>query len=298
MKKFTKYLKMAVFLLLFGVVVYFAVQFVEVWQAYRQNEIDCSKAISEFLIYESSSEPADTTTVPPTDVLSSSSAETSVETTTETSSETSAETTTTTTPLPTTTTEKSIWPTFTLNWTAMNRTNPEIVGWIWAYDTTISFPLLQSDDNVKYLTTTYNGSYGSLGSIFLDYRVNSDFTSRNTIIYGHNGNHGVMFGALEYYLKASYVESHPYFCIMTRDGLKKYEIFSVYLVDAYSDSYSVYFQTDTHFTNYLSKIVSRSFFDTGVTVSTSDLVVTLSTCTNNVNDENERIVVHGKLITE
>lgn len=304
MKKLVKPLRALAIILLLGATVYFAARYIEERQAYRQNAIDYSRAISELLIETSPGLP-ETTTVSQTDVSTPHASESTSEVPTDTSTvDTSTDTATDATSAPPeTTTEttpgttKSIWPTFTLNWNAIYRTNPEIIGWIWAYDTTISFPLLQAEDNVKYLTTTYNGQYGSLGSIFLDYRVKPDFTARNTIIYGHNGNHGVMFGALTFYLKASYLRSHPYFCIMTKDGLKKYEVFSVYRTDAYSDTFSLYFQSDAHFAGYLEKIVSRSLFDTGVSVSADDLIVTLSTCTNNPGDKNERVVVHGRLMT-
>ena len=185
----------------------------------RRSAIDSNEqAQSDFLIYETSAsvttqalqttQQADTS-ASATPQSSATSVTTSPSTQTDTQSVppdsgTSATQGSTLPPETTPAENEAIWPQFSLNWNAMQRTNPEIIGWIWAYDTTISFPLLQTDNNQKYTYTLYDGvSKGSGGAIFADYRNSPDFTDRNTIIYGHNLNYGVMFGALMYYADES-----------------------------------------------------------------------------------------------
>ena len=63
--------------------------------------------------------------------------------------------------------------------------------------TKVDYPLLQSQDNVKYLDRNAFGDYTVSGSIFLDYRFNPNFTDFNTIIYGHSMASGAMFGEIQ-----------------------------------------------------------------------------------------------------
>ncbi len=292
-----------------GVFVYSAVMLVGEWLDRQKNIEEREQAIEDFLVFDDFEIPDYNETSPPTTlspdsapIESSATAQTVPGAVTEPdASEDETQTTTATTankppapPKPT-----SIWPQFSLNWTAMQNTNPEIYGWIWVYNTTISYPLLHTTDNEKYVTTAYNGTYSSLGSIFLDYRASKDMTSRNSIIYGHNGNNGIKFEVLLSYKKQSFYENHKYISIITKDqGLLKYEIFSAYIVDAYSPIYRVNFSGDNAFAVYLNDIRAKSLITTDVEVSPSDNIVTLSTCTNNRLDKDERLVVHARLMTE
>lgn len=289
MKK--KHVYLAITVILAAVFCYSAYSLIKVWAVYRENDKQNKEAAEEFLIYQTSA------TVVPGDTSAALSENTSfTEATDEPEPPDASLAGTTAAPAPT---APSVdYPDFSVNWDAMRNVNSDIVGWIWMHDTTISYPLLRGEDNTKYLKTTYNGTYSTLGSIFLDYRVNRDFTSRNTVIYGHNGNYNVKFGVLINLKKLSYYQSHPDFYILTETGVKRYEIFSAYITDAYSDSYQIYFSGDDSYQTFLDKITSESLVNTGIKPTASDLIVTLSTCTNNKNNKDERFVVHGRLIAE
>ena len=45
---------------------------------------------------------------------------------------------------------------------------------------------MKSADNKEYLTKTFTESDNKLGAIFMDMRNTSDFSDKNTMIYGHN----------------------------------------------------------------------------------------------------------------
>ncbi|MBR6739549.1 MAG: class B sortase [Clostridia bacterium] len=310
-----KWIRLAIAAVLLVIMVFSVWKITEPYRIRKAVNDSNKQAQNDFLIFETTasstqappttpggstsqtSQTTDTTTAQTTQASTETSPSGTEQSTTE--AQTSSAQTTTLPPQTTAQTTESIWPQFKLNWNAMQRSNPEIIGWIWAYDTTISFPLLQSTDNQKYVTTLYDGvTKGSGGAIFADYRNSPKFTDRNTIIYGHNLNYGVMFGALMRYADADYTRAHPYFCIMTRDGTLKYEIYSVYKTDAYGDTFTVIFPTSEGYAKYLDMALENSLFDTGVVPTEDDLTVTLSTCTNNRRDENERIVIHGRLITE
>lgn len=182
-----------------------------------------------------------------------------------------------------------------IDFKALESINKDAVGWIWIEDSHISYPVVQGRDNARYLTRTYDGKYNILGSIFVDYRIPGDFSARNTVVYGHNMKNDAMFGTLEKYREWEYYEDHRFVYILTEGKALKYKVFSAYVTDAYGDSYTMNFNSDAAYANYIQKMKSNSMLDTGVEVSGEDQIITLSTCTNSTR-KTERFVIHAKLI--
>lgn len=178
---------------------------------------------------------------------------------------------------------------------ALAAVNNEVVAWIIVPKTPINYPVLRGQSNQKYLTLAYDGSYNSLGSIFMDYRNSADLSDNNTIIYGHNTKNKSMFGSLNDFVNQDVFDAARYIYVFTPEKVAIYEIFSTYITDAYSDSYQLQFDGDDSYVDFLQKMQSQSLFKTGVELSGEDKIITLSTCTSS-NDRLERIVVHGKLI--
>ncbi len=82
------------------------------------------------------------------------------------------------------------------------------IGRITIDDTPVDYPVLQSDNNLEYLSKDPDGNYSMAGSIFLDFRNKPDFTDPYNIIYGHHMPDGLMFGALDAFADPSYFASH------------------------------------------------------------------------------------------
>ena len=107
--------------------------------------------------------------------------------------------------------------------------NDDMVAWITIDGTNIDYPVMQSDDNVKYLNTDPFGDYSLAGSIFLDSRNSYDFSDSYSLIYGHHMEYGKMFGALDDFLERSYLEKHSTGeLIIGKDGDTEYvlEVFA------------------------------------------------------------------------
>ena len=189
---------------------------------------------------------------------------------------------------------RELWPAFSVNWDALEKRNPDVIGWIWMYDSEISYPILLGEDNAEYVHTTIDGEYAKFGSIFADYRSAPDFTDLNTIVYGHNGGYGVKFGGLMNYRLKSHWDSHRYICIMTPSGLSKYYIYSAYTSKSQGNPYRTDFVSEADYRDFLDLTVSASLYQTDMTPTVSDRILTLSTCTNNASDE--RMIVHGILV--
>lgn len=92
--------------------------------------------------------------------------------------------------------------------TADSPITKEMVGWITLDGTDIDYPVMQGENNAYFLNTDPFGGYSLTGSIFLDSRSSPDFSDDYSVIYGHHMDYGKMFGALDDYLNASYLEKH------------------------------------------------------------------------------------------
>lgn len=84
----------------------------------------------------------------------------------------------------------------------------DMVAWLTIDNTNIDYPIMQGNDNVKYLNTNPFGEYSLSGSIFLDSRNAPDFTDEYSIIYGHHMDYGEMFGALDAFIDKDYLQKH------------------------------------------------------------------------------------------
>ncbi len=184
-------------------------------------------------------------------------------------------------------------PDITVDFDGLRQVNEDVVAWIYLPNSPISYPVLQGEDNQAYLHRTYGGAYSAAGSIFMDYRNEGDLSSKHTVLYGHNMVTDTMFGSLDLFRSASYLESHPYFFLLTESGYLRYEICYVIVTSATSSVYDFQLDSDDDFQTYIEMLESVKLYDTGVSVTAADSLVTLSTCTS-VTEE-QRLVIIGRM---
>lgn len=183
---------------------------------------------------------------------------------------------------------------FRVDFDELMKINKDTVGWIRFYKepSQINYPVVQGADNDLYLHKTFSANENTLGAIFVDAAASSDFTDKNTIIYGHRMKDGSMFRKLEEYKDKDFWKENPYFYIYTPDGREiTYKIYSVGQVLDTSDTYLTSFASDEEYQTFLDMTMKEADYDTEVKVTTDDTVVTLSTCTA-ASDEH-RFVVRG-----
>lgn len=181
-----------------------------------------------------------------------------------------------------------------VDFASLKAVNDDVIGWIFveALSDTISYPVVQGEDNSTYLHTTYEGNYNFAGTIFVDYENSADFSDCNTLIYGHNMKNGSMFAQLKKFANEPEVyEKSKYFWILTPEADYRYEIVAAYTTGVSSDTYTLFKGPGKEFQSYLEKIRSYSAIETTVREMTiKDKIVTLSTCTGN---DATRFVVQG-----
>lgn len=151
-------------------------------------------------------------------------------------------------------------------------------------NTSFKTPIPQSVNNEYYYRRLPNKSHSIIGSTFLDYRTKLN-ESRVLIIYGHNSSkYDMPFKVLENYYDEDYYEKHKYIELVTSDGIKKYEVFSVYVETSDFSYYTdIEFENNNKFLNHINKLKDKSFYDTGVSLNKDDNILILQACSTHKN---------------
>ena len=176
---------------------------------------------------------------------------------------------------------------------ALQKKNPDVIGWIYCPDTVIDYPVLHGETNDTYLHHSYDGTYNASGSIFEDARNMRGFAGPMSILYGHHMASGAMFATLENWQNKLYFDEHPVMWLLTPDQDYRVDLYSVYNTSAYSDTYSFFYEWGYDFRDYLWRTEEYSLFHTGVELDPQDHYVVLSTCAYFFEDA--RSVIHGRL---
>lgn len=179
--------------------------------------------------------------------------------------------------------------------------NKSLIGWLKIDDTNIDYPVMQTSNNEYYLDHNYNQEYDKNGSLFLD--KDCDVVRRNTnlIVYGHHMKSGKMFGNLNKYSSESYYKDHSKIQFDTIYEKGTYEVMYVFRSRIYNEDEIVfkYYQfidaaSEKEFNSNMQEMAALSLYDTGVSASYGDELLTLSTCDN--SEEDGRFVVVAKRV--
>ncbi|HWQ76443.1 MAG TPA: class B sortase, partial [Syntrophomonas sp.] len=155
--------------------------------------------------------------------------------------------------------EKRDLPAASIDFLSLEKINPDVVGWLAVEGAGIDYPVVQGKDNDYYLQHLFTGERNKLGSIFMDYSNHSDFSDRNTIIYGHNMQNGSMFSSLAKYKKQSYYDSFPAMVLYTPRGNYKIHLFAGIIVDGNDrSSIRLNFKDDQEFQAYIKLLKKDS----------------------------------------
>ena len=178
----------------------------------------------------------------------------------------------------------------TVDFDALQAKYPDVVGWLYCANTGLNYPIVQTaeEGGEYYLYRDIDGSSNKNGTVFLDWRCNSDFSSQNNLLYGHNMKTGRMFAPIVKYKDQSFYDAHPYMYLYTPDQLYKVNLFAGMVTPGDSTVYNYSLSSD-----YVKECISSSSFKSSVGTPTGN-ILTLSTC-DYVYD-NARYVVMGELV--
>ena len=204
--------------------------------------------------------------------------------------------------------------------------NNDFVGWfnLGEEDKVIDNPVVQSDDNDKYLYTTFDGQNISSGTLYVDYRCKFDKDGNVPnfmIIYGHCLSSQLMFSKLNrYYYERENTDPNTWFTsFYTKyptvhfDTLKdkengEYKVFACCLFNTEEQYGEVYnylrygkpFESKEDFNSYICDIMDRSVFKTDVDLTYGDDILCMSTCyfPFGMDYENVRLAIFARRVRE
>lgn len=178
-----------------------------------------------------------------------------------------------------------------VDFAALSRINPDIVGWLYCEGTQINYPVVQGSDDEYYLDHLFDGTQNANGCLFLDSRVDASFSSVHSIIYGHHMRSGAMFAALDGYKRQSFYDAHPTMLLITPDATYEVQLFAAYVAEPSEDAWKVSFANDGEMQAWIDTAIARSTFTSNVQPAPGDRLLTLSTCSYEFGDA--RFVVVG-----
>lgn len=177
----------------------------------------------------------------------------------------------------------------------LKETNQDIYAWITIDGAQVNYPILQNEEDNYYLKRCIDGKSGYPGCIYTNACNAKDFSSWNTVIYGHNMNNGTMFGSLK--VSNDWEKESEYIEIKIPDQTLQYRVFAVteftdeYIPLAYDEA------SEADRQKFLDKVVENAknggYLREDMDVSTDDKLVTLSTCIRGKSDK--RLLVIGVL---
>jgi len=165
-----------------------------------------------------------------------------------------------------------------IDFDALRKINPDVIGWLYYEDTPIDYPIVQGEDNDKYLKTMFDGTQGSFGTLFADCETMEPFRQFNTIVYGHHMKDGSMLAALSKLKDPAWCTDHPQLELITPEGKYHLEIWAFLNQPSDSGIYTSNVTGSEAQAGYIGLAESLADYTTDVSVTTDDRLVLLSTC--------------------
>jgi sortase B len=166
--------------------------------------------------------------------------------------------------------------------------------------TNIDYPVVQTDNNKKYLDTDFFGNPNKNGSLFFDRSnlISKYNSSQCLVIYGHNMKTGQMFHELIKYQDVEFYKKYPTLGMNTVYDWRSYKIFACFLAGSEDENFYNYrkfnFDNPKKFTNFVNEIKDKSYFSTSVDIVDTDSILLLSTCSYEF--KGARLVLAARLI--
>ena len=168
--------------------------------------------------------------------------------------------------------------------------NDDQVAWLTIDDTNIDFPVMQADNNSKYLNMDPYGNYSLSGSIFVDYRCAGDFSNLFTLLYGHHMQNGAMFGALDNYKDATFFYAHRQGTLTVKDTI--YDIIPYAVVPTNVQAFCIFYPSDEDIDELVEYIDEHALYKVDPIKDAN--IVGLSTCADAVSGD--RLVVFCNIV--
>lgn len=187
--------------------------------------------------------------------------------------------------------------------------NQDFVGWLTVPGTSIDTPVYKQNNNSYYLKHDNYDTYTKYGIPFLDMYCGVEKLSRNTTVYGHNFDNGLIFDELHNYQDIEFFKKNPVIEFNTLYKNYKWKVIAAFHTNGTSEGdngYLFYYVAaemgNNSFMDFYDELQQRSYIHTGVDVEPTDKILTLSTCTyffdKNGGIQNARFAVTARLVRD
>ena len=178
---------------------------------------------------------------------------------------------------------------------ACKAANSDFAAWLQIPGTDIDYPVVLTNDVDYYLDHTFTGEESIIGCLVSLGRTDYAAPSDNIAIYGHHMRRSrstTMFQPLHNYKKASFRNEHATIHLDTLHGSRSYTVFAVINKrESDWDASVADFSSQEEYQAFLDRALEWSLYDTGVSVTTDDHILTLITCDRDYNSEDGQLVV-------
>ena len=178
---------------------------------------------------------------------------------------------------------------------ACKAANNDFAAWLQIPGTDIAYPVVLTNDVDYYLDHTFTGEESIIGCLFSLGRTDYEAPSQNIAIYGHHMRRSrstTMFQPLHNYKNASFRSEHATIHLDTLHGSRSYTVFAVINKrESDWDASAADFASVDEYQAFLSRALEWSLYDTGVSVTTDDHILTLITCDRDYHSEDGQLVV-------
>ncbi len=169
-----------------------------------------------------------------------------------------------------------------IDFAALKATNSDIYAWIKVPNTNIDYAIVQSPtDDTYYQTHDAEGDESVYGAVWTEMANSESFTDPVTVIYGHRSDYDLMFSTLHNFEDSAFFADNEYFYIYAPGHIYTYEIISAFMYDTRHILNSFNFSEPSEVKRYDDDITVASSIVSNkrdVAVTTTDKIVTLSTC--------------------
>ncbi len=182
-----------------------------------------------------------------------------------------------------------------VDFAALNEAGVAAMGWLYAPNTPISYPVMQYVDNEYYMERNEQDKKDKNGAIYLDCRNAKELVDAQVMIYGNPMADGSMFGSLAEYRNQSYFAEHPTLYLYTGDTAYRIDVFAVNTASPAMSNYPTWFETDSSRATYINGLRDASLIQSDMTIAADATLIALVTTSDFDEGEDSRIVVHGVL---
>ena len=192
---------------------------------------------------------------------------------------------------------------FDVDFDELNSINTDVYAWLYIPGTEVDYPVAQSieyKEDDYYLDHNIYRQYQFSGTIYSQLKNHLDFHDPVTVLYGHNMLNGTMFATLHRFEDREFFDEYNTAFVLTKDKVLTYLIYSAYVFDDRHILNTYNFDEEGVFQEYLDSTLEPHSYSgnvrEGVTLNTSNRILTLSTCTGGAS--NTRYLVQGVWVDE